>query len=398
MGILALLLLAAAAATPADEVELTSGAVIEGKVQDLGDSIKILKSNGSATYPKSMVRKITPKKTVEEIYEDTARALKEDDLDGHLKLARWCLEKKLPKEALLEFKRVITLNPDHEEARSGAGFQKINGKWLAEDEANEAKGLVKHKGRWMTPEQRDLELALEEQKELDKAIQNEVARQVAHLKSSDEKKREEAIAALAKIDDKQKAKAFIAAIPSPNRETRKFLYQELGRMKEVAALRPLVRRSLWDEDEALRPVAYRAVQDIGHPDAGLLYLPFLAEESISARIRCLDALAAFKDLRLVSPLLQALENNMDLTKQFDKEGEQMTQLAGRTIVMGDGSTVSLPRSVRIRPIDPLDKNSRAKLQQEKSTIIGTLGSITGQSFGDDIGKWRAWLERKKAGN
>ena len=90
---------------------------------------------------------------------------------------------------------------------------------------------------------------------------------------------------------------------------------------------------------------------------------------------------------------------MDLTRQYDKEGEQMTQLASRTIVMGDGTTVTLPRSlVKIRPIDPLDKNSRAKLQQEKSSLIGTLQSITGQNFGDDLNKWRAWMERKKAGN
>jgi hypothetical protein len=397
MRIIALLLLAASAAT-ADEVELTSGTVIEGKVEDLGDSIKIVKSNGSATYPKSMIRKITPKKTVEEIYEDKSRELKVDDLDGHLKLARWCLEKKLQKEAVLEFKRVITLNTDHEEARTGAGFQKLNGKWLTEDEASEAKGLVKHKGKWMTPEQRDLDLALEEQKELDRAIQAEVTRQIAHLKSPDEKKRQEAIVALAKIDDKHKAKAYIAAIPSPNREVRKFLFEELGRMKEVAALRPLVRRSLWDEDEFLRPVAYRAVQDIGHPDAALLYIPFLAEESISARIRCVDAMALFKDLRCAPALLQALENNMDLTKSFEREGEQMTALTGRTILLGDGSSVTLPRSVKIKAADPLDKNSRAKLQQEKSAVLSTLGAITGQSFGDDIGKWRAWLERKKAGN
>src|SRR5438552_7678658 len=119
MGILALLLFAAA--LPADEVELTSGAVVEGKVQDLGDSIKVVKSAGSAVYPKSMIRKITPKKTVEEIYEDKARELKDDDLDGHLKLARWCLEKKLKKEALGEFKKVLALNADHDEARAGAG-------------------------------------------------------------------------------------------------------------------------------------------------------------------------------------------------------------------------------------------------------------------------------------
>ena len=99
MTILALLLFATASAR-ADEVELTSGTIIEGKVQDLGDSIKIVKSNGSATYPKSMVRKITPKKTAEEIYEEKARELRDGDLDGHLKLGRWCAEKKLQKEAV----------------------------------------------------------------------------------------------------------------------------------------------------------------------------------------------------------------------------------------------------------------------------------------------------------
>ncbi len=397
MRILALaILLSAAAAAAADEVELTSGAVIEGKVEDLGDSIKIIKSNGSATYPKSMVRKITPKKTAEELYDEKARALKDDDLDGHLRLARWCLQQKLQKEALVEFKRIILLSPDHEEARAGAGYQKVDGKWLTEDEASAARGLVKHKGKWMTPEQRDLDVALEEQKELDKAIANEVNTQVSRLKSPDEKKRQEAIDALAKIDDKHKVKAFIAAIPSPQRDTRKFLFQELGRMKEPTALRPLVRRSLWDEDEALRPVAFRAVQDIGHPDTALLYVPFLAEESISARIRAIDAMGVFKDVRVVPSLLSALENNIELTKSFDQYGEQMTALTGRTIITHDGGTVTLPRVVRVKA-DPLDKNSRAKLQMEKSAILGTLGSITGQSFGDDIPRWRAWYERNKAG-
>jgi len=397
MKTVALLLIAATLAA-ADEVELTSGAVVEGKVEDLGDSIRVVKSGGSAVYPKSMIRKITPKKTVEEIYADRLRDLKETDADGHLALARWCVQQKLSKEALAEFRKVVALNPDQEEARLGAGFQKVNGKWLTEDEASLAKGLVKHKGRWMTPEQRALDNALEEQKELDKAIQHEIGVQLGHLKSANEKTRADAVDALAKIDDKHKAKAYIAAIPSPQRELRKFLFQELGRMKEATALKPLVRRSLWDEDEDLRPVAFRAVQDIGHPDAALFYLPFLGEESISARIRCVDALAAFKDPRTAPILLQALENNIELTRRYDKEGEMMNQLANRTIIMGDGSSITLPGNVRINKQDPLDKNSRAKLQQEKASLISTLGAVTGQSFGDDVARWRAWLERKKAGN
>ncbi|MBI3855806.1 MAG: hypothetical protein HY293_08970, partial [Planctomycetes bacterium] len=97
-------------------------------------------------------------------------------------------------------------------------------------------------------------------------------------------------------------------------------------------------------------------------------------------------------------LLQALENNIELTKSYEKDGEQMTALTGRTILMPDGSSVTLPRVVKIKPQDPLDKNTRARLQNEKSAILGTLGTLTGQSFGDDLPKWRAWYERKKAGN
>lgn len=397
MRTLVLLLLATPLAA-ADEVELTSGTVIEGKVEDLGDSVRVVKSNGSAVYPKSMIRRITPKKTVEELYAEKSLALKETDADGRLALARWCLQQKLPKEALAEFRKVLAVNPDQEEARAGAGFQKVAGRWLTEDEANTARGLVKHKGRWTTPEQRDLDVALEEQKDLDKAIQHEISVQIGHLRSSNEKTRLEAIEALAKVDDKHKVKAYIAAIPVPQREARKFLYQELGRMKEPAALKALVRRSLWDDDEDLRPVAFRAVQDIGHPDAAFFFIPFLGEESISARIRCIDAMAVFKDWRVAPALLQALENNIDLTRHYDKEGEAMSQLAGRTITMGDGSSVMLPRTVRVGRIDPLDKNSRSKLQQEKASLLSTLGAVTGQSFGEDFAKWRAWLERKKSGN
>jgi hypothetical protein len=397
--ITAALLALALAAAPADEVELNSGTVVEGKVQDLGDSIRVVRSNGSAVYPKSMIRKITPKKTVEELYEEKAAALKPADLDGHLQLARWCVRQKLAKESLLEFNKVIALAPDHEEAREAAGFQKIDGRWLPEEEANAAKGLVKHKGKWTTPELRDLDLAMEEKKELDKALQHEVAVQISHLKSGVEKTRQDAVAALERIDDKYKVKAYLQAITSPQRELRKFVFQELGRIKDAAALKPLVRRSLWDDDADLRPVAYRAVLDIGHPDAALFYLPFLAEESISARIRCVEAMAGFKDLRVVPALLQSLENNIELTRSFDKEGEQMAQLAQRSIVLGDGSSVMLPRSVRMaRNFDVLDKNSRAKLQQEKATLLSTLGLITGQSFGEDFARWRAWLDKKKAGN
>jgi hypothetical protein len=384
------------AAARADEVELTSGKVIEGKVEDLGDSIKVVRSGGSVTYPKSMIAKITPKKTVEEIYEEQSKALKADDLDGRLKLARWCLEKKLAQEAAAEFRKAVAISPDHEEARRGAGYRRHNDKWMTEDEIAESKGLVRHKGRWVTPEERDLEVALEEQKELEKALLREVQHHLDRVRSTDEKKRQDATAGLAKIEDKYKVKAYLAGITSSSKEIRRFVFEELGRMKEPLAAKPLVRRCLWDDDESLRDLAFKSVLAINHPETALYFAPFLEEQAVTARTRCAEMMASFKDLRAVVPLLEALENAIESAKAMEQYGEEMTATVNRQVVLRDGSRITLPKVVRIKP-DFSDKQMIAKLGAERAAIVSTLGTLTGQSFGEDLPRWRAWLERKRAG-
>jgi hypothetical protein len=396
-ALLALFTLLACSAVLADEVELQSGAVIEGKVQDLGDSIKVTRSGSSIVYPKHMIKRITPKKTIEDVYEDKSKALKDGDVEGRLDLARWCVQQKLQKEAVLEFKKVVAASPDHEEARKGAGYVRLNERWLTEDQANEAKGLVRHKGRWMTPEEKNLEVALEEQKELDAAILREIQTCLERIRSTDEKKRQEAIDRLSKIDDKQKVKSYLAAITSSTRATRKFSYEELGRMKEASAARPLCRRALWDEDETLRPVAAKALVEIGHPDTALYLAPFLGEESVSARMRCAELMATFKDLRAAPVLVEALANCLQRIKQQEEPSqiEESTAVVNRTVILADGSRMTVPKVVKLKP-EIQNKELVSKLYTERLTLVSALRTTTGQDFGDDTGKWRSWLQKRNA--
>ena len=389
----ALCLLATAAA--ADEVELTSGTVVEGKVEDLGESIRVTRSGGSAVYPKSMVRRITPKKTNEDLYAEKSAALKPGDVAGRLALARWCLERKLAAEAAAEFKKVIAVDPDHEEARLGTGYRKHEGAWLAEDDYHQARGFVKHKGRWITPEQRDLETAVEEQKELERAVAEKVRLLLDRMRSSDPKRREEAAAGLAGVEDRYKAKAYAAAVTSSSEHVRAHVYPELGRMKEAEAVKPLVRKSLWDDVEALRGVAFQALRDIGHPDTAVHYVPFLGEESVSARIRCAESIAFFKDPRVVPALLAALENSLATEQAVEQYGADMTVMTNWTMVMRDGRRVTLPALVRIRP-DFTDRGLVARLDQEQAALASTLAAITGESHGEDVARWRAWLASRKS--
>jgi hypothetical protein len=388
------LVLSLAAPALADEVELTSGTVVEGKVVDQGDSIKVTRGGASVVYPKSMVRKITPKPTVEDLHEQRSKALKADDFDGRLALARWCADRKLPEQAKLEFKRAAALRPDHEEARLGAGYLKLDGKWVVEDEYYAAKGMVKHRGRWVDPQQRDLELALEEQKELEKALAEKVRIAIEKLKSGDPKRREAAAAELAPVDDKHKAKAYVNAITSGSKYVRAHVYPELGRMKEPSAAKPLARKALWDEEEELRPVAWEAFKAIGHPDAVIFLAPFLGEASVSARIRCVQYLAAIRDPRIVPALVEALENSIETENAVQQYGEQMTVQADRSLTLRDGSRITLPTTIRIRP-DFTDKAMKAKLDAEQAELLSALSGLTGENFGEDPARWRAWIASKR---
>ncbi len=381
----------------ADEIELHSGTVVEGKTEDLGDSVRVTRSGSSVVYPKSMIRKITPKKTAEELYLERTQALKADDLPGRLALARWCLEKKLPKEAVEEYRKIIKQAPDHEEARLGAGFRKLGDQWVTEEAWFLSKGMVRHKGRWVSPEQRDLEVSLEEQKELEKALADKVRSLIEKAKSGDEKKRAAAAAELAGIDDKHKARAYVDAVTNFSPHLRRLVIPELGRMKEASAVKPLVRRALWDDEEDLRTAAFAALKAIAHPDTALFYVPFLAEESVSARIRAVDQMASFPDRRAAPYLVEALENSLETEKAAQQYGEQMTTMMNRQMVLRDGSRVTLPTVVRIRP-DFTDKAMKAKLDAEQASILSTLAAVTGERHGEDVARWRAALAAKKTGN
>lgn len=390
--IAALLLLASVAA--ADEVELVDGTKIEGKVTDLGDSIKITKGGASITYPKSAVKKITYRKTAEELYAEKTKELKDDDLDGRVALAKWCLENKLSREAKAEWQKVVAIDPDHEEARSALGFAKYNGKWMTDDEIKTAQGLVKHKGKWMTPEERDLELALEEQKETDKKLLAEVKKWLDKVGSTKEEVRTEAKEKLAAIGDAYKKKAYLAGISSTNEHIRLHVTEELGRMGEKAASKPLARRLVWDAKEEIRAAALKALLAIGDPDTSLHLIPYLDEYQILARIRTEDALSYFKDLRAAMPLLVVLANAIDTLKFIEKYEGQMQQMVRRTMILKTGQKVIIPDNLNLTA-EMFDAETKARLRTEKDSCATALRAITGQDFGEDVAKWAAWLKKKK---
>lgn len=377
----------------ADEVRLTSGRVVSGKVEDLGDKIRVSRGGASVVYPKFMVKEIVARQTDEDVYAGKSKALAKDDLKGHLALARWCRKHKLHQEARGEFQKVIALDGDHEEARSALGHRRHEGKWMTSEEYNQAKGLVRFRGRWITPEERDVILAREEQKKLDAALVRRVKQLLSHTRYKDGKKRQAAIDGLDRIDDEYKVKAYVRAISSGYERTRRYVYGELARMKEPSATRPLVNRSLGDPVEELREVAFDAIKQIDHPETALFFAPYLGNGSVHIRMLAVRSMATFGDLRTIGPLLQAFEaaHNRINPPQNSINAQQDIRIVNRTIVTSDGRRLVLPRVRRIRRQPVIDP----KLFEERNLIVGTLRALTGEDFGDTPAGWRKGLARRK---
>ncbi len=100
----------------ADVVHLASGGKVEGKVEDLGESIEVVTKFGTITLKKSQVEEIEFKPLPQEVYQENLKALAPDDVEGHLELAKWCRQHHLNKEYAELLQKAGRIDPDHEEA------------------------------------------------------------------------------------------------------------------------------------------------------------------------------------------------------------------------------------------------------------------------------------------
>jgi len=145
----AAVLLSVALVAPAfaDEVILNNGAAFTGLVREERDRIVVEVDFGTMTFKRSDIRSI--RKSDDPIREYEQRLKAATDVKGYYDLSVWCRDKGLTSRATELLKKVIFLDPDHEEARKALGYEKVDGRWLEGEDLKIARGYVKHGGRWL---------------------------------------------------------------------------------------------------------------------------------------------------------------------------------------------------------------------------------------------------------
>lgn len=115
-----------------DIVHLRNGRTLEGEVTYRGDEVVVKVGRGSITLKREEVLRVEHVPTPQEEYQERARALRPDDVEGHYRLALWCREQGLKAECEAEARAVLAEAPGHEGAHRLLGHVRFRGRWVSE--------------------------------------------------------------------------------------------------------------------------------------------------------------------------------------------------------------------------------------------------------------------------
>lgn len=118
----------------ADVFELRNGERIEGAVIRESSTFISVKTSSGEVVTLDVGQIVRREKAQSEYDEYQARRdkLGAKDLEGHLQLAQWCVDRSLFQESLFHLRMVLTADPNHEEARRRLGYVRIHGRWYIE--------------------------------------------------------------------------------------------------------------------------------------------------------------------------------------------------------------------------------------------------------------------------
>ena len=95
-------------------VLLRNGGVFHGRLQKDGNTILVVKKNGNLRLKSSSVRFVGD--SMDTLYRLQSQTLLSEDLEGHARLANWCLRQGLLESAEKELLEVLVRRPNHPKA------------------------------------------------------------------------------------------------------------------------------------------------------------------------------------------------------------------------------------------------------------------------------------------
>lgn len=323
---------------------------------------------GQLTLAKSQVERVVVQKDADKQYEEAVRKMP-NTLEGHLAMAEWCRANDLRAKRQYHLEQVIERDPNHEAARHGLGYNKIEGQWLKTDEYMKSQGYVRHQGAWRLRQEAASDAA-ERKFELDVVAWK---KKLKLLRTRYDKRGDGgALVEMRGANEPAASVAFADLLANEDYRELKMLYVEmLGQIPTPAGVAALIRHSLQDPDESIRDVCLRELAKHGRQQAASVYLKALTGKDNALINRAGHGLGRLGQEDAILPLIDALVTQH---KTVVTSGGSISPTFG-----GGGSGLSAG-----------SKTTVIVNNVSNESVLGALRAITREDFQFDEGAWREW--------
>lgn len=378
--LLSLILLPATSAR-ADVFHLARGGRIEGELLNPEEKPResyLVRMRGGGTIKLSddQVARVEALSAAEREYRE--RLLKmPPTVEGHWEMAEFCRENGLEESRDFHLAEILKLDPDHEKARYGLGYSKVDGRWVQYDEYMRSRGYVKHHGRWRLPH----EVVLEERDRKLEEAQKDWVQKLRMWRGWLGKKRSlDAQREIQDVKDWRATPAVVALLDDAESRKEKLLWIDvLGKLPTHAAWSALVRYAVEDNDEAIREACISKLEVSGTRPVVNVLLRALDVDNREHINRAAIVLGRLGDKSAVPALIDHLVTKHKVVQQAPSGGGLGP--IGATFGRNGGGGLSAGNSTKVVEVELFNPG-----------VLGALVALTDQRLGQDPVNWRQWYE------
>jgi hypothetical protein len=370
-----------ASALWADVFVLESGGRVEGEWLNREESplTRYLVRRGGVTLhlPASSVRETARQSPTELEYGQRA-PVAADTVAGQWELAEWCRRNSLKTHREAHLRRVIELEPNHQQARFALGYQFFRGQWVVRSEARRQEGYELYKGKWLTTQEIHI---LEERERNEREDKEWLVRLTRWRKELDDPdKARHALASIVAVNDPAAVRPLGELFAREGRRNVKAIYADvLAKIKTPQAIKVLVDRSLGDLDDEVYFDCVGKLAQLRVPHVGDAFVQALQDADNRRVNRAAGALARLQDKTAIAPLIEALTTTHTRVVNPGLGGEATTTAftsSGMSMKKGEGPEVQI-------------------MHVQNQTVLDALTKLTGADFGFDARAWRYWHSRER---
>ena len=377
IAISTLLVLATGSAARGEVFVLTGGGRVEGEILNPDESPRrtyaIRTSHGARiTLSAAQVKEVLRRRP-EEVEYEKIRHRYPDTVEGHWAMSEWCRERHMLSAREKHLRRLLELDPNHEQARRALGYSRVGERWMTHEDRMLAEGYRRYKGRWRLPQEIEL-MEKQRQKESAEGDWKRDLKMWRDWLGTDKHRlaREKILA----IDDPNAIKALAYALKEDGRDQARLLYVEaLAGIGKQEANRILARLAMQDEVQEVRLTCLDYLRERQDREAVEYFIGRLESKNNTEINRAAQSLRYMKDATAVGPLISTLVTVHKYKITTGNPGQTST-----TFGSSGGGGMSAGSQTRI-----------ITQRRQNRDVLDALVALTGgMNFGFDVARWKAW--------